>query len=101
MCITSPFSEARLGVRGSPRPGSCLVTELPTILPRPINGVLAFLWDGGVVDDQCTDRAAQNACVHRSQYRVVGPLRLRHEVMNRLKRRPHTRGLHARGHWAA
>ena len=80
-----------------------LLAELATILPRHADRVLAFLRHAGVIDDQGPDRAAllddgQHAGAHRRKHRVIGPIGLRHEVMQRLVRCLHAARLHARGH---
>ncbi len=80
-----------------------LLAELPAILPRHADRVLALLRDAGVVDDQRPDRAAplddgQDTGAHRREAPLIGPFGLRHEVMQRLMRRLHAPRLHARRH---
>ena len=79
-----------------------LLAELPAVLPRHTDGVPAFLRHAGVVDDQRADRVmppedGQDMGAHGREHGIVGPLGLRHEMMQRLVRRPHTPRLHARG----
>jgi hypothetical protein len=81
-----------------------LFAELTAVLPRHADRVFAFFRHAGVIDDQCPDRAAplddgQNTGTHRRKYRVIGPIGLRHEVMQRLVGGLHPSRLDARGHW--
>jgi hypothetical protein len=80
-----------------------LLAKLSTVLPRHTDRMLAFLGYAGVVDDQRPDRAVplddgQHAGAHRREYRIIRPVGLRYEVMQRLMRSLHASRLHARSY---
>jgi len=80
-----------------------LFAKLPAALPRHADRVRALLRDCGVADDQRADRAAllhhrQDAGAYCRQHRLVRPIGLCHQVMQRVMRRPHEPGVHPGGH---
>ena len=80
-----------------------LLAELATVLPRHADRMRALLGNAGVVDDQRADRAVplddrQHAGAHRGEHRVIRPVGLGYEVMQRLMRRLHPPRLHPRRH---
>jgi hypothetical protein len=80
-----------------------LLAELAAVLPRHADRVLALLGHAGVIDDQRSDLASplddgQDTGAHRREHRVIGPIGLGHEVMERLVRGLYPPRLHARGH---
>jgi hypothetical protein len=71
-----------------------LLAELPAILPRHADRLRALLGVAGVVDDPGVDRAVlldgwQHLAAHRGQHRLVRPVRLGDQMMQRLLRRLH------------
>ena len=80
-----------------------LLAELAAILPCHADRMLALLGKAGVVDDPGADRSLplerrQHLAPHHRQHRRVRPIRLRHEVMQRLMRRLHATGRNPRRH---
>ena len=80
-----------------------LFAELAAILPRHADRMPALLGEAGVVDDPGPDwplplKTRQHLRLHHRQHGVIRPIRLRHEVMQRLMRRLHATGLHPRRH---
>ena len=80
-----------------------LLAEVAAVLPGDADRMHAFLRNAGVVDHPAADPAAplddrQHMGAHGGQQRVVGPVRLGDEMMQRLVRRLDTPRLHARRH---
>ena len=80
-----------------------LLADLTAILPRDANRVRSLLGDAGVIDHPAADRSAplhnrQHPQTNRGEQRLVGPVCLGHEVMQRLMRCLHASRFDARRH---